>query len=208
MRKTLTGDTSFIAPGFECPPENPIELLKAWFEAADEYGVNESRGCVLSSTDQYHQPNSRVVLLTEINSAGVIFGTSGNSAKGQEFEHNPNVAGNVWWRETIQQIRFQGEVSQLSDEISDRMFHERTREAQAATAVCQPSQVLFENMDLKRKAKALVDSKQIISRPKDWHGYQIVITAIEFWHGRPDRLHQRLKYQMKDKQWSWVRLQP
>ncbi len=138
MSTTLTGNPDLVDPGFNAPPENPIHLLNSWLEKADELNISEPRSLVLSTINKKtSRPSSRVVLLKFCDNSGVIFSTSAFSTKGQEIEKNPIAAGNLWWRETMQQINFQGLITKCSDAISDKIFYERTRSAQAIAVFSQ-----------------------------------------------------------------------
>jgi len=208
MTKTLTGDPTLVESGFDDPPSNPLVLLNKWLQTADKLGVNEPKGISLSTVDGYGRPSSRVVLLKDCDERGVIFGTSQESAKGKDLEVNPWAAGTLWWRETVQQVNFQGRVVKLSPEISDQMFGERTRDAQAIAVISKQSAVLDDESELRSKVSQLVSTGEKILRPKGWHGYHLAIESIEFWHGSKDRFHKRLRYDLIDKSWNYKRLQP
>ncbi len=120
-KNTLTGNPALINSGFDSPPDNPFDLLKDWFFQAENLHVIEARAMVLSTVNTDHKPSNRVVLITNFED-GITFGTHEESRKGRDIANNPHVAGNLFWRETMQQINFQGKTSQLSDEASDCEF--------------------------------------------------------------------------------------
>ncbi len=209
MSKTLTGNPDLVDPGFKSPSNNPMDLLKIWLECADRLNISEPRSLVLSTVNKTTlRPSSRVVLLKSCDDSGVIFSTSSFSAKGQEIEKNPIAAGNLWWRETMQQINFQGLITKCSDAMSDEIFYERTRSAQAITVLSQQSQKLLDEAALRNQINALTNSDSKIIRPEHFCAYHLEIDTIEFWHGSKDRFHQRLLYQLKNHTWSHERLQP
>ena len=208
MSNTLTGDPTLVTSGFNQPPDNPLLLLQNWLKMADTFNVSEPGSLVLSTLDAQSRPASRVVLLKDCDATGVIFASSRDSAKGQALAVNPWVAGNLWWRETMQQINFQGKAQPLSAQKSDQLFQARSREAQAIATVSQQSEVLVDAQRLKDKVMELVRSDNIIIRPKNWHAYHITIITIEFWLGSKDRFHQRLRYSLADEGWYHERLQP
>lgn len=208
MSDSLSGNPDFMAQGFSDPPSNPISLLKLWLKDAESFGVSEPYGCVLSTVDSEHSSSSRVILVKEVNSEGVIFGTSSNSVKGKDMKSNNHVAGNFWWRETVQQINFSGIVTVLSKDRSDKLFQLRTRKAQAVAALSNQSATMEDEADLKLRVEKLANSNVCIQRPKHWHAYQIKIASIEFWQGSQDRFHKRLKYLFSENRWHHQRLQP
>jgi pyridoxamine 5'-phosphate oxidase len=113
--KTLTGNPNLVNSGFDCPPDNPLDLLKRWLHTADLLKISEPRGLVLSTVNDEGTPSSRVVLLKTVNENGVTFASSGISQKGRDLQTNPIAAGTLWWRETMQQLNIQGRVRVLSD---------------------------------------------------------------------------------------------
>jgi len=209
MSKTLSGNPDLVDPGFKSPPNNPMDLLKIWLKCADRLNISEPRSLVLSTVNKTTlRPSSRVVLLKSCDDSGVIFSTSSLSTKGQEIEQHPITAGNLWWRETMQQINFQGFITKCSANISDEIFYARPRAAQAITTLSQQSQKLLDEATLRKKINTLAHSDTKIIRPDYFNAYHLAIDTIEFWHGSTDRFHQRLLYQLKNHTWSHKRLQP
>ena len=125
IENTLSGDSSLVDPGFDTPPHLPMELARRWFDQAVELGVREPYGMVLCTVDTSGRPSSRVLLVKEVVEDGLVFGGSATSKKGLEMEANNQIAGNFWWRETMQQMRFQGTVIQLPLEQADQVFQHR-----------------------------------------------------------------------------------
>lgn len=205
--KTLTGNPDLLNAGFDFPPENPFALLKYWFEQANTLHIVESHAMTLSTVNADHRPSSRVVLITSIEN-GIFFGTREDSRKGVEIKNNPYCAGNLYWRETLSQINFQGKITQLSDEISDQEFAKRVIEAQAVTACCIPSKPLQDESLLRNEIKNLLQKNCKIERPVQWHVYRIDIFNIEFWIGSQDRFHKRLRYDLVNDSWQHHKLQP
>lgn len=206
--KTLTGNAALINPGFDKPPYNPVELLQIWLLKAEELDVSEPRDLVLSTINAKNHPSSRVVLLTDIDETGVVFGTTITSNKGMDLAINPVASGTLWWRETMQQINFFGAVNKCSSEFSDKIFNERMRLARAATWVSESGQILVDEAILKTKVEQLMSLPDEILRPAKWSAYHIKIETIEFWHGSSDRLHKRLRYNLTENGWHQNRLQP
>lgn len=207
MTKSLTGNPALANSGFDTPPSNPLLMLQKWLEVADKL-VNEPRSLVLSTVDISGRPSSRVVLLTDCDNGGIIFGTSSNSAKGKDLQTNTWAAGTLWWRETVQQINFRGKAIKLSKEKSDEMFQARPREGQAVTVISEQSAPLIDEKELKNKVLKLINTNEKIPRPEKWRGYHLAIESIEFWHGSKDRFHKRLLYDLVNGSWHYQCLQP
>ena len=150
----------------------------------------------LTTVNRAGWSRNRVVLVKELGNSSIIFGSSSTSDKGKDIDANPKVAGNFWWRESIQQIHFKGFAAIASEEKSERLFSTRSREAQAVALSSLQSQPLQSESDLKTRFKALSLSKQKLHRPSTWHAYEIIPIEYEFWQGDATRLHKRLRYRL------------
>ena len=205
--ETLSGDSSLELPEFGAPPADPLPLLERWLQVADEQGVREPRALALATADDRGRPSTRIVLLKQVAPA-VVFAFSSASRKGRDLAVNPRAAGTLYWRETLQQIVFEGPVEKLTEAESDALFAERPPAARAATAASRQGQALDDPASLGRKAADLVREEEAVRRPRDWSGYRLDPDVIEFWHGSTDRLHRRLLYVKQDSAWTHERLQP
>jgi len=205
---TLTGNPNMIDSGFDAPPANPMSLFKQWLANADALKLSEPRGFVISTIDNFGKPSSRVVLLKDSDDKGIIFSSSSVSQKGQDLSTNPIASGSFWWRETMQQINFAGSVTILPDEISDKIFNERSIEAKAVAVASIQSNIMQDEEALKEEISSLLNYTKEIKRPKTWHAYRINIESIEFWLGNQNRFHNRLRYDLIDKIWHHKKLQP
>lgn len=205
--ETLSGDASLELPEFDSPPADPLPLLEHWLRAADERGVREPRALALATADLEARPSTRIVLLKQIAPA-VVFAFSSASRKGRDLAANPRAAGTLYWRETLQQIVFEGPVERLSEAESDALFAERPPAGRAATAASRQGQVLADPESLRAKAAELIRNEGEVRRPDDWSGYRLDPDVIEFWHGSADRLHRRLLYLKQGNAWTHQRLQP
>lgn len=209
ITETLTGNPNLVADsGIDTPPNNPLELLRIWFDAALQLKVCEPYGITLATVDAAGHPSTRVVLLKGFDERGLFFATSEESNKGKDLATNPWAACNLWWRETMQQINCKGRVRKLSEAESDEMFKERVTAARAIASVSQQSAPLKDEAVLRESVDNLIAAQTEIQRPKSWHGYVLELTQIEFWHGSADRFHKRLRYDLVDGYWNHVRLQP
>jgi pyridoxamine-phosphate oxidase len=207
---SLGGDSSLYLPEFDDPPIDPVPLLSVWLELADGRAVSEPRAAVLSTVSSEGQPSSRVVLLKGLFENLLIFTTSRSSRKGRELALNPRVSLTLHWRETVQQLNLCGTVEAMSPAFSDSLFEERPVDAQAAALVSIQGNILLDEAELKVRARNLVASGRPLVRPESWVAYGIRPSSIEFWQGRSDRLHRRLRYALDERSctWSHVRLQP
>jgi hypothetical protein len=129
--ETLSGDPTLALPEFASPPAEPLPLLGRWLAAADERGIREPRALALATADAEGRPSNRIVLLKRATPA-IVFAFGAGSRKGRELAANPRAAGTLYWRETLQQVVFEGPVERLSAEESDRLFAERPPEGRAA----------------------------------------------------------------------------
>ena len=205
--ETLSGDSSLELPEFDSPPADPLALLERWLQTADERGVREPRALALATADEEARPSVRIVLLKQIAPV-VVFAFSSASRKGRDLAANPRAAGTLYWRETLQQVVFEGAVAKLSEAESDALFAERPRAGRAATVASQQGEVLSDPERLRAKAADLGSNEEAVRRPDDWSGYRLDPEAIEFWHGSADRLHRRLLYVKEADGWTHGRLQP
>jgi dihydrophenazinedicarboxylate synthase len=205
--ETLSGDASLGLPEFDAPPADPLPLLDSWLQGADARGVREPRALALATADAAGKPSSRIVLLKEVTQA-IVFAFSSSSRKGRDLAANPRAAGTLYWRETLQQVVFEGPVERMSAEESDRLFAERPPAGQATTVASNQGEALDDPERLRREAAELTGADEHLRRPDDWGGYRLDPDLVEFWHGSPDRLHRRLLYVKKGERWEHKRLQP
>jgi dihydrophenazinedicarboxylate synthase len=207
---TLSGNPGFELPEFASPPVDPIALMSEWFEHADREGVREPRAATLCTATRRGVPSGRTVLLQNAAGRELRFGTSSESRKGRELAENPVGSITVYWRELMRQITVLGDIEALGDGASDELFRDRNLEAQAASAVSRQSAPLEHARDLQRGVQELLDAEQPIPRPEHWRSYRLLPFEIEFWQGSEDRLHHRLRYEMRaaTSEWSSTLLQP
>lgn len=216
MTDTLGGDETLVLREFDEPPAEPLALARQWMRDSVTRGVREPFVASLATVgreadDAALKPSSRMVLVKEVDDTGFIFTTDASSRKGHELESTPFASIVFYWRETMQQLKVEGEVQKLEAPASDRLFAERPREAQATTVVSAQGRPLVDERAMADAARALCDADAPIPRPADWSGYRVVPTSIEFWQGRTDRLHRRLAYRRSSGDaagWQWERLQP
>ena len=189
-------------------PENPLEALQTWVNQAIESEVEEPTAMNIATISSGKFPNSRVVLLKEINSEGLVFFTNYKSQKGQDIEANPNVAVNFFWPELERQVRIHCVASKVSDLDSDTYFYSRPKTSQVGAIVSAQSAEIGKDEDLESKITEIIESNLEIKRPEYWGGYILVPEYFEFWHGRASRIHDRVAYSKTTGAWIKKRLSP
>jgi pyridoxamine 5'-phosphate oxidase len=187
----------------------PILQFVQWYQEAVAAGTAEPNVMVLSSVDAHMRPDSRVVLLKEVDEAGFIFYSHYESAKGEQFKHNPYAALNFYWSELSRQVRVRGQIELLPAAQSAAYFASRNRESQLAVYACHQSSVIKEN-EFNQRLDTV--NKQFTSTnipcPPYWGGYRVAPLEVEFWQGRDNRHHDRIRYRLVDNVWVLERLAP
>jgi pyridoxamine 5'-phosphate oxidase len=190
--------------------KNPIQYFMNWFEDALKVNKQEANACVLSSVSSDNCPSSRVVLLKGVNENGFTFFTNYKSSKAMDIDANPNVALNFYWPELERQVRIVGIAKKITINDSDTYFKSRPRESQMGAWLSDQSKVIGLNYNFIETLNSL-ESKfkdKEVERPLHWGGYCIEPIKVEFWQGRPSRLHDRLEYKIEDGKWIYKRLAP
>ena len=188
----------------------PIQQWHRWYDDAVEAGVAEPNAMTVSSNDAEGQPDARVVLAREVNDEGIVFYTNYESAKGIQLAGAPFASAVFAWLDLHRQVRVRGEIEVVSSEESDAYFASRPRESQIGAWASAQSQVIAGREELEA---AVVEMTQRfmggdVPRPPHWGGLRIVPSTMEFWQGRPSRLHDRFRYAWAGTQWSISRLAP
>lgn len=187
---------------------NPTVLLARWIDQASELSVTEANAMVLATIDQHGHPAARTVLLKGLDDAGLVFYTNYDSRKGRDIRANPDVALAFTWLPLERQVRIEGRAEPISDEESDAYFASRPRGSQIGAAASPQSEPVPDRAWLETRFERLSASDESIVRPENWGGYRVVPRMFEFWQGRPDRLHDRLRYDLTSHGWEIVRLAP
>lgn len=193
-------------------PEDPINLFNRWFHEVEEFGGNEEVNAMTVSTiglDGY--PKSRVVLLKKFNEEGFVFYTNYNSEKGKAIEQNPKICLSFFWHTMERQVIIKGITRKTDEQLSDNYFDSRPDGSKLSAIVSNQSEVVPSRTFLEENLKQLeVDYEGIvIPRPKHWGGFLVVPTEVEFWQGRANRLHDRIRYSYQDDySWKMERLSP
>lgn len=190
---------------------DPFRQFGAWFADAQAAQLTQPDAMTLATATKDGAPSARMVLLKGFDERGFVFFTNYESRKGRELAENPSAALVFWWADIRRQVRIQGTVVRVSDEESDAYFATRPRGSQLSAAASRQSTVIPGREVLQARVAELnaESGGRDVPRPSFWGGYCLVPNSIEFWHGRPDRLHDRLLYQKLDNgEWEIVRLSP
>ena len=188
---------------------NPIEQFSAWFSQALEANVAEPNAMSLATVAPDGRPSIRIVLLKGFDERGFIFYTNYESRKGEELAANPHASVCFFWHELERQVRIEGRTIKLTAEESDTYFATRPDGSKLGAWISPQSRVITRDLMGKRKAEFSGKfSGKTISRPPYWGGYILQPEMLEFWQGRPDRLHDRICYKQEADHWNIFRIAP
>jgi pyridoxamine 5'-phosphate oxidase len=190
-------------------PSDPYELFTSWLEAALSARLLDATSMVLSTANKEGRPSARVVLLKGHDARGFVFYTRYDTQKCSDLEENPLASLLFHWRELDRQIRVEGRVERVTADESRTYFGSRPRSSQlAARATVGLGQVTAEELE-RHFSKAAEDWEgRDVEMPESWGGYRVQPVRLEFWQGRPNRLHDRLVYEVNGNCWGRYRLAP
>jgi pyridoxamine 5'-phosphate oxidase len=191
-------------------PARPVELWRSWLEAAEEAGLPESNAMIVSTVDPDGAPSSRTVLCKGADDDGFVFFTNYLSRKGLALASEPRASLLFPWHPIARQVIVSGVAAPVGRAESEAYFATRPRGAQLSAAASAQSQVLDSRDDLEWRVAALAERFDGVEVPcpPHWGGYRVRPSTIEFWQGRHDRLHDRLRYRASDDGWTVERLNP
>ena len=193
-------------------PENPMDLFKTWFRSADDSKtVEETNAMSISTIGKDGFPKNRIVLLKKFTSEGFIFYTNYSSEKGLAIAENNNICLSFFWPGLEQQIIIKGKAEKQIENLSDDYFESRPDGSKLGAWASNQSTVVSSRETLEESLASFITvfHGKEISRPKHWGGYLVKPISIEFWQGRPNRLHDRIRYLLEDDfSWKIERLAP
>lgn len=201
-------------------PSDPKELLQNWLQHAIEQKVVEPYAMSLATCGADLRPSVRTVLLREVsdlptnqdNNFGLVFYTNYDSQKGEDIAENPNAQVLFFWHSLERQVRVSGKIQKLSQEKSTAYFHKRPHDSQIAAWVSEPQSGVVASRDVMEAKFAELIAQHPegsdVPMPKFWGGYMLIAEEIEFWQGRANRMHDRIRYEKQGENWVINRLLP
>jgi len=189
---------------------DPFEQFNLWYSQAEEAGIAEPHAMTLSTVDASGAPDARFVLARAADERGFVFYTNYDSAKSAQLEENPVASAVFAWLDLHRQVRVRGNIMKVSAAESDDYFASRPRASQIGAWASPQSQVLVNRDELESMVAdmtARFEGKDV-PRPENWGGWRLIPVSIEFWQGRPSRLHDRFRYVRDRDSWTMSRLAP
>ena len=186
---------------------DPIDLFEVWMNEAKKTEPNDPNAVALGTSDYNNTPSIRMVLLKDFNKDGFIFYTNLNSQKGNELKNNPKAAMCFHWKSLLRQVRINGEVKKVSNEVADEYYNSRGYESRIGAWASKQSSILNNRDELLssiEEYKKKYNNQNEVPRPDHWSGWNLIPTSIEFWLDGDSRIHERLKY-IKDEAGDWTR---
>jgi len=190
--------------------KNPLVQFEKWMEDAINSRAAIPNAMHLSTTGNDGRPSGRIVLLHGLDDRGFIFFTNYESRKGRDLKHCPYASLTFFWSELFRQVRIEGEVNMLSESESEKYFRSRPRDSQISALASEQSRILDNRESLENRIRILDEKYKgmPVPLPSEWGGYFLAPGRMEFWQGRPHRLHDRILYIHNDDSWKIQRLYP
>ena len=189
---------------------DPVKQFEKWFEQALHADLHYVNAMTLATSSSRGVPSARIVLLKEFDNRGFVFYTHYGSRKGEDLADNPVAALLFFWKELERQVRIEGRVEKTTPQESEEYFDSREPESRISAMISPQSKVIPDRRYLEDRWVAYLKKSEEsgIRRPEYWGGYRVVPDSIEFWQGRPNRLHDRIKYFKTGNGWEIKRLAP
>jgi pyridoxamine 5'-phosphate oxidase len=190
--------------------DDPVALFRRWLDEVVAAGIRESNAMALATADTSGHPSVRIVLLKGFDDAGAVFYTNYDSRKSAELAVNPWASAVLLWHPLQRQVRIEGEVSRIDAAESDAYFSSRPRGAQIGAVASRQSHPIADRASLEAQVadvERAYDGRDV-ERPDGWGGFRLALDAVEFWQGRADRVHDRLRFTRSGTGWARERLQP
>ena len=187
--------------------DDPIQLFKIWMEEAKKSEPNDPNAVALATSNKKNYPSVRMVLLKDFNKNGFVFYTNLNSQKGNELRENPKVSMCFHWKSLLRQIRINGSVSLVPDDMADKYYNSRGYESRIGAWASKQSKELANRDELISSIdeyKKKYNNQNNVPRPSHWSGWNLSPLSIEFWLDGDNRIHERLKY-TKNSNGDWIK---
>lgn len=194
----------------QCDPD-PFVEVRRWLAVAVDGGIAQANAITLATVDERGRPASRIVLLKDIDARGFVFFTSYESRKARDLASHPYASMILFWEPLHRQIRIEGTIEKVDPLESDAYFATRPRGSQIGAIASPQSQVIASRQWLETKVAEVAaqhHEQAALPRPATWGGYRVVPDMIELWQGQHSRLHDRVRYQLRDGRWIRDRLAP
>lgn len=196
----MTLDESAVDP-------DPFGQFALWYKDAEDSGVGIPNAFALSTASADGVPSSRILLLKDFSASGFVFYTNSRSRKGAEIRVNPRAAICFFWQSLERQVRIEGAIETVDDREADRYFAQRPRESRIGAWASPQGEVVSGRGELDEnfaRFKARFKDSVSIPRPPFWKGYRLVPSVFEFWQGRPNRMHDRIRYGRNGESDGWA----
>jgi pyridoxamine 5'-phosphate oxidase len=189
---------------------DPVKQFQHWWNEAMMSDIIEPNAMTLATSSKHGKPSARIVLLKGLSNDGFVFFTNYESRKGNELKENPHACLLFFWKELERQVRIEGTVSKTDESKSDEYFVSRPGLSKIGAWSSAQSTVIGSRDELEKNMIKFQEQfiNGDIPRPKNWGGYIVKPTLLEFWQGRPSRLHDRLQYRLNNDKWIIERLAP
>lgn len=211
MMRTMSSQQPVHSLEEQGADSNPFRQFESWYRDVQATSNPDPSAMTLATATPEGAPSARIVLLKSFDQRGFVFFTNYHSRKGHELMHNPRAALLFHWPELVRQIRIEGITHRVSAEESDAYFRTRPRGSQIGALASDQSRPIENRKMLEDRVSELSAElrDQEVPRPPHWGGYRLVPSALEFWQGRQDRLHDRIRYtRTTGGEWRMERLSP
>ncbi len=189
---------------------DPLAFFRAWLDDAVRAELLDATAMTLATASPAGEPAARIVLLKDVTASGFVFFTNYESAKAAHLDANPRAALVCFWADLERQVRVTGSVAKATASVSDAYFHSRPLDSQLGAWASPQSRRIADRTELEARLADVTArfAGADIPRPPNWGGYEVTAETIEFWQGRPNRLHDRLRFVREAQDWRLERLAP
>ena len=190
--------------------KHPVEIVAKWLQEANDLGLEKPEAMNLATVGIDGKPRNRMVLMRHITETQIGFFTNLSSSKAKEITNNPNVSATLWWSEMERQVRIEGPAQPMCQDVVEAYFNSRPRKSRIAAWASKQSQPLssMDALNKRFQEAELMFTEGDVTLPKFWGGYTISVERIEFWLGKPHRLHERIVLTKEKDGWLRSRLFP